>query len=141
MSVTSYPRSFVMEIEDKLVEERSGRKKRRGRIICALVFVLVVLVCAIAIPIVISQSKPQYQYDHSANFVVKLHVQDDVMVDCTGREGTESECRKNGYVLFLITQSRPLLTPFSFRPHPHLTLLPFAHSDYHHPRWTQQHYL
>ena len=128
-----------MEIEDKLVEERSGRKKRRGRIICALVFVFVVLACAIAIPIVISQSKPQYQYDHSANFVVNptFSVQDDVMVDCTGREGTESECRKNGYVLFLITQSRPLHTPFSLRPHPPLTLLSFAHSDYHHPWWTQ----
>ena len=91
-----------MEIEDKLVEQRSGRRKRRGRIICALVFVFVVLACAIAIPIVISRSKPQYQYDHSANFVEKPHstlrLQDDVMVDCTGREGTESECEKNGYV-------------------------------------------
>ncbi|XP_062576597.1 sucrase-isomaltase, intestinal-like [Saccostrea cucullata] len=76
--------------------EKSGKRWKK---VLAFVFVIVVLVVAIAAPIAISQSKPQYQY-HKQDIIVppqkKFYVQDDVIVDCTGREGTEAECKQTG---------------------------------------------
>lgn len=81
---------------NKTVDEdgKGGNKRKR---VCVFTFIAVILVCAIAAPIIISQSKPQYQYKHTGLPQQQLTSQDDVMVDCSGRKGTESECKQNGY--------------------------------------------
>lgn len=80
----------------KTVDEKVkvGNKRKR---VCIFTSIAVILVCAIAAPIIISQSKPQYQYKHTGLPQQLLTSQDDVMVDCSGIKGTESECKQNGY--------------------------------------------
>lgn len=75
-------------------EVKVGNKRER---VCIFTSIAVILVCAIAAPIIISQSKPQYQYKHTGLPQQLLTSQDDVMVDCSGIKGTESECKQNGY--------------------------------------------
>lgn len=81
------------------VDEEAKVKNKRKRVI-VFTFIAVILVCAIAAPIIISQSKPQYQYKHTGLPQQQLTSQNDVMVDCSGRKGTESECKQNGYGIF-----------------------------------------